>query len=114
MASALQVGVADCGNHGQSIGRLHHSGIVPKIRGSIQSRLFTANAECAAARTLPAKPAGPYLVAGIRSVRVKTGVDVGSLTETFRIAQFPPAPTDGVIVTLPDPRVFGLRAAYRF
>ena len=45
---------------------------------------------------------------------VKSAVDVGSQVETFRQASFPPGPTDGLIVSLPDPRVVGIRARYQF
>lgn len=45
---------------------------------------------------------------------VKTGVDFGSQVETTRIGQFPPGPSDGVIVTLPDPRTIGVRASFNF
>ena len=44
----------------------------------------------------------------------KSGVDVGSQVETFKQAQWPPGPTDGLIVSLPDPRIIGIRARYRF
>jgi len=45
---------------------------------------------------------------------VKTAVDFGSQVETTRIGQFPPGPSDGVIVTLPDPRTVGVRASFNF
>jgi iron complex outermembrane receptor protein len=44
----------------------------------------------------------------------KSAIDVGSQTETFKQAQWPPGPTDGLIVSMPDPRVVGMRAAFRF
>ncbi len=45
---------------------------------------------------------------------VKTGVDFGSQVNTLRQGQWPPGPTDGVVVSLPDPRVIGVRATYNF
>lgn len=45
---------------------------------------------------------------------VKSGVDFGSQVNTVREGQFPPGPTDGVIVTMPDPRVVGVRASFSF
>ena len=45
---------------------------------------------------------------------VRSGVDFGSQVNTVRQGQFPPGPTDGVIVSLPDPRVIGVRGVYRF
>ena len=45
---------------------------------------------------------------------VKTGNDNGSQVETTRWASFPPGPRDGIYVTLPDPRVVGIRGKYRF
>ena len=44
----------------------------------------------------------------------KSALDVGSQTDTHRQGQWPPGPTDGVIVNLPDPRIYGLRATFRF
>jgi len=44
----------------------------------------------------------------------KSAVDVGSQIETFKQGQFPPGPTDGMIVSLPDPRVVGIRARVGF
>lgn len=44
----------------------------------------------------------------------RSGVDVGSQLETFRQGSFPPSPNDGLIVSLPDPRVAGIRATLRF
>ncbi len=45
---------------------------------------------------------------------VKSGVDVGSQVTTTENGYFPPGPTDGVMVSLPDPRVWGLRGKFRF
>jgi len=45
---------------------------------------------------------------------VKSAVDVGSQVTTTREGMFPPGPQDGVIVSLPDPRIFGVRAQVRF
>jgi len=45
---------------------------------------------------------------------VKTGIDIGSQVATLREGQFPPAPTNGTIASLPDPRIFGLRGRIRF
>jgi len=45
---------------------------------------------------------------------VKTGVDFGSQVDGVRQGYFPPAPTDGVVVSLPDPRVYGVRATFKF
>ena len=45
---------------------------------------------------------------------VKSGVDVGSQVRTFSEGHFPPGPSDGLIVSLPDPRIIGIRARYRF
>lgn len=45
---------------------------------------------------------------------VKSAVDVGSQVETFKQGLFPPGPSDGMIVSLPDPRVAGIRAKYSF
>ena len=44
----------------------------------------------------------------------KSATDVGSQTNTHRQGQWPPGPTDGVIVNLPDPRIYGLRTTFRF
>jgi len=44
----------------------------------------------------------------------KSGVDVGSQVETFKQAQWPPGPTDGLLVSMPDPRVVGVRAKFGF
>jgi outer membrane receptor protein involved in Fe transport len=44
----------------------------------------------------------------------KSALDVGSQTNTMRQGQWPPGPTDGVIVNLPDPRIYGVRATFRF
>ena len=45
---------------------------------------------------------------------VKSAIDVGSQVNTARMGVFPPGPTDGVVVSMPDPRIIGLRAGYRF
>ena len=45
---------------------------------------------------------------------IKSAVDFGSIVNTTRQGQFPPGPTDGVVVTMPDPRVIGLRGNFRF
>lgn len=45
---------------------------------------------------------------------IKSGVDLGSLVDTMRQAQWPPAPGDGVIVNMPKPRLYGIRAAFRY
>ncbi|MCL4790668.1 MAG: TonB-dependent receptor [Gammaproteobacteria bacterium] len=45
---------------------------------------------------------------------IKSGADFGSQVNTLRQGQFPPAPTDGVVVSMPNPRVVGIRGAYRF
>ncbi len=45
---------------------------------------------------------------------VKSAVDFGSLVDATRQGFFPPSPPDGVIVSLPDPRVVGLRLNYKF
>lgn len=45
---------------------------------------------------------------------VKSAVDFGSQVDTVEQGQFPPGPTDGVIVSLPDPRVVGLRLNMQF
>ena len=45
---------------------------------------------------------------------VKTGNDNGSQVATTRYASFPPGPRDGMFVTLPDPRVVGVRGKFRF
>ena len=44
----------------------------------------------------------------------KSAIDVGSQTNTHRQGQWPPGPTDGVVVNLPDPRIYGIRATFRF
>jgi len=44
----------------------------------------------------------------------KSGLDVGSQIETFKQGAFPPGPTDGMLVSLPDPRVVGIRARVGF
>ena len=44
----------------------------------------------------------------------KSAIDVGSQTNTHRQGQWPPGPTSGVVVNLPDPRIYGLRATFRF
>jgi len=44
----------------------------------------------------------------------KSAVDVGSQVVTTEEGYFPPGPTDGVIVSLPDPRIFGVRGRIRF
>jgi len=45
---------------------------------------------------------------------VKSAVDFGSIVDSTRQGFSPPSPPDGVIVSLPDPRVVGLRLNYRF
>ena len=45
---------------------------------------------------------------------VKSAVDFGSIVNTTRQGQFPPGPTDGVVVTMPDPRIVGFRANFQF
>ena len=45
---------------------------------------------------------------------VKTGVDVGSQVDTVRQGYFPPGPNDGVFVSMPDPRVVGMRLNMAF
>ena len=45
---------------------------------------------------------------------VKTAIDIGSQVATLREGQFPPAPTNGTIASLPDPRIVGLRGKFRF
>lgn len=45
---------------------------------------------------------------------VKSAVDVGSQIETFKQGSFPPGPNDGVLASLPDPRVAGIRARFGF
>ncbi len=45
---------------------------------------------------------------------VKSGIDFGSQVDTTRQGLFPPGPGDGVVVTLPDPRVVGVRANFQF
>ena len=45
---------------------------------------------------------------------VKSAVDFGSFVDSARQGFSPPAPPDGVIVSLPDPRVVGVRLNYRF
>jgi outer membrane receptor protein involved in Fe transport len=45
---------------------------------------------------------------------VKSAVDFGSIVDSTRQGFAPPSPPDGVIVSLPDPRVVGLRLNYRF
>ncbi|MGI9341594.1 MAG: TonB-dependent receptor [Gammaproteobacteria bacterium] len=44
----------------------------------------------------------------------KSAVDVGSQLETFRQGLFPPGPNDGMIVSLPSPRIYGIRASFGF
>ena len=44
----------------------------------------------------------------------KSGLDVGSQVETARQGHWPPGPTSGIIINMPDPRIFGVRATYRF
>ena len=44
----------------------------------------------------------------------RTGVDVGSQLETFRQGLFPPGPNDGYLVSLPPPRLYGVRAKFGF
>jgi outer membrane receptor protein involved in Fe transport len=44
----------------------------------------------------------------------KSAGDFGSQTETFKQAQWPPGPTDGLVVSMPDPRVVGVRAKFGF
>jgi len=44
----------------------------------------------------------------------RSAVDVGSQLETFRQGAFPPGPNDGVIVSLPSPRIAGIRATLNF
>ena len=43
----------------------------------------------------------------------KSGLDVGSQVETARQGHWPPGPTSGIIINMPDPRIFGVRATYR-
>ena len=45
---------------------------------------------------------------------VKSAVDVGSQTNTHRQGHWPPGPTDGLVVSMPDPRIYGVRATFRF
>ncbi len=45
---------------------------------------------------------------------VKSAVDYGSIVDSYRQGFFPPSPPDGVVVSLPDPRVVGVRANYTF
>ncbi len=45
---------------------------------------------------------------------IKGGIDFGSTVNTFRQTQFPPAPTDGFVANLPDPRVVGFRGRVRY
>lgn len=45
---------------------------------------------------------------------VKSAVDFGAIVDSTRQGFFPPSPPDGVVVSLPDPRVAGVRASYRF
>ena len=45
---------------------------------------------------------------------VRSAVDIGSQVNTAVQGYFPPAPTDGMIVSMPDPRMAGIRASYRF
>ncbi|MBT8422411.1 MAG: TonB-dependent receptor, partial [Gammaproteobacteria bacterium] len=45
---------------------------------------------------------------------VKSGVDFGSQVNTVKQGYFPPGPTDGVVVSLPDPRVVGARLNFTF
>jgi outer membrane receptor protein involved in Fe transport len=44
----------------------------------------------------------------------RSAVDVGSQLETFRQGLFPPGPNDGLIVSLPSPRIYGIRAKFGF
>jgi len=45
---------------------------------------------------------------------VKSAVDVGSQVTTTENGYFPPGPQDGIIASLPDPRIFGVRGRIRF
>ncbi len=45
---------------------------------------------------------------------VKSAVDFGSLVDATRQGFFPPSPPDSVVVSLPDPRVAGVRANLKF
>ncbi|MDJ0927642.1 MAG: TonB-dependent receptor [Gammaproteobacteria bacterium] len=45
---------------------------------------------------------------------VKSAVDFGSIPNTLRQAQWPPGPTDGLVASLPKPRIYGIRAAFRY
>ena len=44
----------------------------------------------------------------------RSAVDIGSQIETFRQGLFPPGPNDGLLVSLPPPRVIGIRAKIGF
>jgi len=43
-----------------------------------------------------------------------SAIDFGSQVDTMRQAQWPPAPGDGLIVNMPRPRLYGIRAAFRY
>jgi outer membrane receptor protein involved in Fe transport len=45
---------------------------------------------------------------------VKSAVDFGSIPDSTRQGLFPPSPPDSLVVSLPDPRVAGIRANYQF
>ena len=45
---------------------------------------------------------------------VKSGQGISSIVNTFRQGFFPPSPSDGFVVNLPDPRVIGFRGKVKF
>jgi len=45
---------------------------------------------------------------------IKSGTDTGSQIGTFKQGLFPPGPVDGFVISMPDPRVVGIRAKFAF
>ncbi|MDG1462820.1 MAG: TonB-dependent receptor [Gammaproteobacteria bacterium] len=45
---------------------------------------------------------------------VKSALDFGSIVDSNRQGFFPPSPPDGIIVSMPDPRVIGVRLNFNF
>jgi len=45
---------------------------------------------------------------------IKSAIDFGSITDSTRQGFQPPSPPDGIVVSLPDPRVVGVRFNYNF
>ncbi len=45
---------------------------------------------------------------------VKSGIEFGSITDSNRQGYIPPSPADGIVVSLPDPRIVGVRFNFNF